>query len=169
MRVSICTERELQRGEGGDHTPEEVVDAAQLSGAEQMAVEALSGRPSSPGSPRQDTGAMMDDLDTVRREVISMGRTVQELSGRSVPSRRLSIRPPSHCTALRLVIHARLAVPCSVDDVQQRMASMETQMTERFSRLETLLTAGRGELEAGARAAGNGATDQLLPDDGARP
>ena len=111
---------------------------------------------------------MMDDLDTVRREVISMGRTVQELSGRSVPS-HLSIRPPSHCTALRLLIHACLAAPCSVDDVQQRMSSMETQMVERFSRLEALLTAGRGELEAAPRAAGDGETDQLVPDGGARP
>ena len=31
--------RRLQRGEGGDHTPEEVVDAAQLSGAEQMLID----------------------------------------------------------------------------------------------------------------------------------
>ncbi len=55
--------------------------------AGQLALEAFSSdRSGSPlGSPKGgDTSAMMDDLDLVRRETVSMGRTVQALSGRSV-------------------------------------------------------------------------------------
>ena len=61
-----------------------------------------------------------------------------------------------------------LAVACSVEDVKQRMQSMETQMAERFARLEHLLTAGR-DAASETRAVSEEETDKLLPGDGARP
>lgn len=74
MCFHTCAERELQRGEGGDHTP----DLGTEEPGTEMAIEAFS------GSPSHQRGAFVDDLDTVRREVISLGKTVESLSGRSV-------------------------------------------------------------------------------------
>ena len=74
VRIRACTERELQRGEGGDHTPEEMSNGAD---PHHLAMEAFEG-----GSPKFDTGEIRDDVDVVRREVLSMGQSVQALSSR---------------------------------------------------------------------------------------
>lgn len=73
MRIRTRTERQLQRGEGGDHTPEEMGNGA---APRNLAIQASSG-----GSPKFDAG-LEDDIDVVRREVKSMGQSMQSLFSR---------------------------------------------------------------------------------------
>lgn len=80
------------------------------------------------------------------------------------------VAPPTsaaRCIALTLG-PCGLAVACSVEDVHNRMQSMEAQMAERFSRLERLLSAGR-DVKSEKGAVSEEETVELLPGDGARP